>query len=136
MFDYYRIARPAEFYNVTSPEAYVGVLLSALRDLKSRYPRMKWPSPRPEPAVSTPEIRQGRWLLKCKCGNYTHYDPEWKMSVCYECAAVYQRVEPPERWQDIEQILMLRPNKDNRNWVGETILELLTENIQHGIGVP
>lgn len=36
----------------------------------------------------------------------------------------------------IEEILLLRPDPDTRNWLGETVAQLAQENIQHKVPVP
>jgi hypothetical protein len=53
---------------------------------------------------------------------------------CHECG---QRAEvrwpPDEMVHGIERLLLMRPRRENQNWEGEPLTELMWENGLHGI---
>ena len=52
---------------------------------------------------------------------------------CWDCGTAADVVWPPAL-EDIVQVLALRPNEATRNWqVGEDVLDLVRENLEHGI---
>jgi hypothetical protein len=63
--------------------------------------------------------------------------PEWRgLACCYECGAIYERLELPAKADEIERLLVARPDLQTRNWrQGETVADLHAENRAHGIGV-
>jgi len=43
-----------------------------------------------------------------------------------------RRVDIPTNYQQIERVLLERPNRENQNWLpGETLDDLLRENKEH-----
>lgn len=78
-------------------------------------------------------VGYGAWRIKCRCGERTHADPEWRLACCFGCGAVYTNVVfPPERYE-IERLLALRPVQGHRNWAPpETYDQLVAEQIAHG----
>lgn len=133
---YTRIGRPLEGVNASTPTEYLAIAQSQIDTMRQRRPALVWPDLH---LVETgphdpPQVRQGRWLVGCACGNWPHYDPDWQMAVCLECAAVYTKVAPPDRWQDAETVLMRRPDYQTRNWLPhESVEALVQENAQHGV---
>jgi hypothetical protein len=91
---------------------------------------------------------QGFWVARCPrpyCFGAEHYGPRRSGALlelgnltetgmrCKECGGTFAAVWPADR-VEIERILMERPDPFNRNWLpGETLHDLLGENITHGI---
>lgn len=134
---YTRIARPTDQHAVASPNAYLRLLATTCAEMTMRRATAFVTYPRPHSvrdAAMRPLIRQGCWIVLCKCGNAPAYDPEWELACCLDCAAIYH-VAPPERWREIEATLMRRPRAVNRNCeVGEMLADLRAENDAAGLG--
>lgn len=86
-------------------------------------------------------VEHGRWIVHCVfCSGAELADPEDHRFYCLSCynkdvGNMWIPVQWPEDAEEIEDILLLRPEK-NRNWSSiETAGELRTENTLHGIGV-
>lgn len=90
-------------------------------------------------AVAFAEIYWGRWVVRCPnphCDNalmlpFGH--PVYECAGPYSCTTRADVVWPPNPG-DIVRILAMRPAPRNWNWVpGETLHDLLEENLRHGI---
>lgn len=82
-------------------------------------------------------ISGGKWLVRCECGNAPSVHPEWLVSRCFECGAIYRGLALPVNADRIEAVLALRPRPSNRAWSGsETVEDLVVENVLHGVKVP
>jgi hypothetical protein len=84
--------------------------------------------------VGTVEVRanHGRWIVLCPvCGGAELASETVHRFVCIDCGAgPFETVWPADREQ-IEAVLMDRP-EENRNWFpGETVDELVAENEEH-----
>ena len=85
------------------------------------------------------EVRTGRWLVLCPwCGTGCQYasvtDHRFFCDACGNNGEGWARVDWPEEWVEIEQVLGRRPNRKNRNWLpGETVDDLRAENTEHGV---
>lgn len=79
-------------------------------------------------------VNHGRWLAECACGAWMLASRPWRLAGCLECGAVYSSVEFPDDADDIEAQLMVRPHRENHNWMrSETVEDLRRENVAHGI---
>ncbi len=98
------------------------------------------------PMVAT--VNHGYWIARCECrtpgdvspGCIVWLDRPWGWCVRCDNAAAggYWRpvVLPPDR-AAIEAVLVLRPDVATRNWLpGETVGDLVAENIANGVPVP
>ena len=79
-------------------------------------------------------VRQGRWLGLCECGGAEVLWEEGKF-MCFSCwneasKHQYRPTAFPADREQIETILEARP-LPNRNWQGESIEALQTENETH-----
>lgn len=131
---YTRIARPVDVIGADSPQAFVMLLITSLRQRRAARPtaHIAWPKPHPALFPAPITIRQGRWVLECPCGSFNSYDPEWAFSVCLSCAAIYQQA-PPAEWREIEACLMQRDQEARNYWQADTLASLQRENQEHGL---
>src|SRR5215210_1407773 len=131
-----RIERPRQVHGARSRREYIGFAL-AYGDRFELFTELHEASATP-PAY----VNHGKWIVQCPCAegtpqgpNHPAADPEWRLAICLDCGALYQ----PEFPHDIERIeaaLLRRPDRLNRNFRpqdGETVADLLSENIAHGI---
>lgn len=88
-----------------------------------------------------PQVIRSQWVVECPwCAGAIVVNPgSWYL--CVEClnadnsGKVARIIDPPDR-TEVERLLNLRPNFQNRNWLtGETVENIRAENIAHGIGV-
>ena len=86
-----------------------------------------WASP--ESAVAY--VNFGRWLVNCHwCKKGVLTRPDWALACCAECGAYYtaDKLTFPSDSR-IEELLRLRPNRDNQHWDDkQTADDLLREN--------
>jgi hypothetical protein len=90
------------------------------------------------PERPSAEVNSSRWIVRCpRCGNAMPCDPDWEMTGCLECGALYRPTLPArEMVSVIEAVLALRPSHANRHWVpGESVEALLADNEAYGVGV-
>lgn len=77
----------------------------------------------------------GRWIADCpRCPSaeamLSRHQP---LFVCADCG-LRAEIEWPPMTLDIERLLLMRPNVTNQNWEpGETLIDLMVENAEHGI---
>ena len=72
-------------------------------------------------------------------GRKVRHSLEWgdRSMVCWDCGGVTEGIEWPPDPLAIELILSMRPEEKTRNWFpGETLNDLLQENVAHGIVPP
>lgn len=77
----------------------------------------------------------GRWVAVCpRCPNADVARPGQPFRCC-ECGVVCDVEWPSEEMRHgIERLLLMRPDPSKQNWhPGETLLDLMAENAQHGI---
>ncbi len=96
----------------------------------------------PVPAGRTPAVLNwSRWIARCPapyCRGAATLDYGQVEVMCAEpwCGAAAQ-VYWPDNIADIELIVAVRPDPTTRNWEpGETIHDLLHDNLLHGIAPP
>ena len=76
-------------------------------------------------------VNHGRWLALCAwCSNAPLTRPDWGIACCLECGAFYPmgKVIFPENHQEIKDILVQRPRRDQQNWTDESVEALQEEN--------
>lgn len=81
------------------------------------------------------EANWGRWVVPCYvCSDALKVTPGDSLFHCWGCGAEAEILWPANR-EAIERLLLLRPLAQTRNWFpGETLHDLLEENVTHGIG--
>lgn len=79
-------------------------------------------------------LNHGAWVADCPlCKSAERVLIGQRQFRCRACGFMADITFPPE-WADIMRAVMVRPKLENRNWlVGETVDDLLAENIEHGI---
>jgi hypothetical protein len=93
--------------------------------------------------VITAYVSVGRWVARCYCGDgfafgvpdsYPRLDVFAPAFPC-RCGQVPEVNWPSEEMvRGVERLLMMRPNRANRNWEpGETLVDLMIENADHGV---
>ena len=104
---------------------------------RARYPNLEWPEPWLALFAPSAFVAGGMWQLRCAtvgCTNCPSVSPEWRLALCWDCGAVYERVPLPVDIEAIERVLMRRPDVSSRNWLPtETVEDLVRENAEHGI---
>lgn len=87
-------------------------------------------------------VNEGRWIVDCPdCSGAQYANRSDRRFMCNECANVTigglwrPVVWPPAKTeQSIEKALAPRPPR-NAHWLpGETVADLLAENVEHGVG--
>lgn len=81
----------------------------------------------------------GRWVCDCpKCNSAELVKefgrpPRIQSFRCTECGFA-ETLALPDDPDAIEAVLVKRPKRDNRNWrPGETLADLILENVVHGV---
>ena len=78
-----------------------------------------------------------RWIVDCPaCPAALTMQPGSPQFACWDCGCRAEVLWPTEDMvRGVERLLMMRPLAQNRNWEpGETLHDLLAENVAHGIG--
>lgn len=85
------------------------------------------------------------WACRCGACRYGaeafgygpsfRYRPRTPQFQCSFCGAVTEAIWPSEEMMaGVERVLMMRPDPSTRNWFpGETLIDLMRENGEHGI---
>jgi len=88
------------------------------------------------PGAAYARAEWSRWIADCPAPycrsalQLRRFEPFFR---CWDCGAGADIVWP-SNLEDIERLLMMRPDPIARNWFpGETLADLLAENIRHGI---
>jgi hypothetical protein len=93
---------------------------------------------RPRPhrsALALPmEVNHGRWVGLCpECRAGVTTGKRWPEARCFGCGAIFDQVLWPEALEALEALLLERLPK-NRHWkTGESLEQLLADNIAHGV---
>ena len=86
--------------------------------------------------VTNARANWGRWVADCPspfCLSALQLTRDQAWFTCRECEAVGEIVWP-SMVDDIEQLLMMRPDETTRNWEpGETLHDLFEQNLEHGV---
>lgn len=131
---YARIGRPLEAHEAHSPNDYLRIQATEIKNKQRVRPSLKWRDPFISIAhCSPPLISGGRWVVVCGCGNAPSYDPDWRMACCLECGAIYLKVDPPADWEEKERVVMARPVMGTRHArPDESLAELIRQNMERG----
>jgi hypothetical protein len=122
---------------ISSEAAYRAFQVARLR--KSR----RQPQLQSEPLLAGLDC--GVWLAWCPCGNGVGVDPRWGFAGC-ACGRSWERIDfpAPALLEQLDAVLALRPagsiNKSPVRWYswrpGETVGDLIRENLRHGWPIP
>jgi hypothetical protein len=75
-------------------------------------------------------INQGRWVVDCVCNGAGLTSPEFGVTCCFDCGRVYTSVVFPGNRGNIEKLLVLRKEKERRNWNrGESLADIEAEGV-------
>ncbi len=76
----------------------------------------------------------GRWCVDCpRCTSALALRPGAPVFDCWDCGARAD-IAWPSFTHDVERLLAMRPDVTTRNWEpGETLHDLLAENMAHGV---
>lgn len=85
------------------------------------------------PVPLVPRVNHGRWQVMCPCGAGVLADPDWQYAYCTDCATQHPVAwEPKGQRKKLARVLVVRPDKRNRNWFpGESEKSLKAENKDH-----
>lgn len=80
----------------------------------------------------------GRWIAKCECGGAEYVSFKSLVFMCCSCWNAdhkhnWRRVELPKQRKAIEKTLEARPGKNQHYRVGESVDDLVRENMEHGV---
>lgn len=84
-------------------------------------------------------VIRGSWRAGCPFCNGSVFCEPSEPFFCPDCAMQGNQFRPmrvvmPERRQDIERLLRMRPDPNTRNWIPpETVENLIAENLEHGL---
>jgi hypothetical protein len=80
-------------------------------------------------------VNHGRWIADChRCGSGLAITLNSSDGYCFECGAVHLHVAWPDKWEQIEGLLLYRPVMSTRNWYpNESVSALKAENVSHGL---
>jgi len=131
------LLRPCDLYPYVKTAAdYLLGQQHAIEKKIIAFPNLNWNLPWECVVVAPLKVSDSCWQLVCPCGNYPSYDPTWQLACCYSCGAIY-RQPPPAEWELVQQVLIQRKKHHQRHWlVGETLADLIAENLAHGDAVP
>jgi len=80
----------------------------------------------------TAYLNHGRWVADCPCNGAELVTPGETM-LCGSCGAEHKVGFPTKKQRGEIETLLAKRNPPNQNWHGETVDELLAENIEHGL---
>jgi hypothetical protein len=80
-------------------------------------------------------INHGRWVVDCDCNGAGLTSTTFKLTCCFDCGRVYTSVTFPKDAEKIEDALLKRREQAQRNWKGETLKAILSENKEQSDGV-
>jgi hypothetical protein len=81
-------------------------------------------------------VNWGRWVADCvRCPSAEQLNLMQPVFLCTECRTAAEIEWPSEEMaHGIQRLLLMRPNTTKQNWLpGETIIDLMRENAEHGI---
>ena len=93
----------------------------------------------PERPVVAARANWSRWIVDCLlCRSALQMRPGSAVFRCWECGLEAAVVWPDvEMQRGVERLLSMRPDPATRNWwPGETLVDLMVENAEHGIFAP
>jgi len=86
--------------------------------------------------VTHARVNWGRWIGDCVfCRSAMQLPPGCPVFTCHDCGESVEVEWPNSDLADgVQRLLMMRPEPYTRNWeTGETLHDLLQENMLHGI---
>lgn len=108
----------------------------------SQVPRFELAAPSPSDAPAVAVVNWGRWIVHCpSCRSAQIGDPTRALFFCVDClnAAIENRLRrvayPTVDDVVVIERLLLPRGEENRNWEGESLVELEAENVMHGVPV-
>lgn len=129
--------------NVRSEQDYRTRQREAIDQARRYYPNLPWRDPWVSADTPAVFISGGRLVIECTttgCGNCPMVAPEWgaeglALALCYECGAVYERIELPADLPQIEALLTVRSVLAHRYWNPMlSLAHLAAENAANGVG--
>jgi len=145
MAEFTHIIGPRQVHNVTTAQVY---LLAQLRQIRATVQRGLQPEgtvPHVVTPAPKPYIGHRGWMLICSCNGGVSVSVEWDLACCFECGALYAGLEFPANREEIEALLLQRPERF-RLWnppaavknspEPETVSSLVVENLKYGWPVP
>ena len=109
---------------------------NCLRLRWSNYLKIDWAHPQ---GMVQAQVMRSNWVAKCPhCPSQMFVQPG-EPFFCPDCAMQGNDYKPmtvvwPKKRQAIERVLLQRKDPLNRNWlIGETVDDLINENLEHGI---
>lgn len=124
------ILNTRELHGVTTADALVAMHKNHIGRLRQRGMRYVVHTS-PDPVLAF--ISANKWVAQCACGAGNAVNPEWSMTCCFGCGAVHTTVVVPREWREIERLLMRRAPLQ-RHWMpGETVADLIGENLAAGL---
>ena len=85
----------------------------------------------------TPRVYRGMWIVDCPCGGAQLTSKDDPRFFCIDClnggSRLWRRVDWPTGHQEVERILLARPDPASRNWQGEPVEQLRAENLARGM---
>ena len=124
---------------VTDEQSYLARHRLAFLEAKQMFPALAWPTPWISEVRPALTVRQGIWKIACAtlgCLNHPVVSVEWRLALCWDCGAIYERLLIPADIEAIERVLLQRPVPETRNWwLDETLADLIAENAAQGIAL-
>ena len=120
------------FHQVRSPQDYEQLHLRALDNARRRLLK---PDLRHyvSPVRQAVYINHGRIVVLCQCQAAVSVSREWNIGRCLECGAIHNDPIWPDNFDEVESALIVRPYPF-RNWrPGETVEQLLLDNVTFGV---
>jgi len=79
-------------------------------------------------------VNHGRWIADCpNCNAGIALHPEWDRARCFGCGAIYRNLTWPAHPRLIARVLRARVIR-HQNWEpGETVADLIAENVAHAV---
>lgn len=93
-----------------------------------------------ESGLTFARFNWSRWVVDCSspwCTSAMTLPAGTLLMRCLDCSWFTEPIVWPEQIDMIETVLLMRPDEKTRNWEpGETVFDLIAENLQHGIIQP
>lgn len=87
-------------------------------------------------------VNGGNAIVFCMCGGGASASREWDEARCFDCGAIYQRLDWPDDWDEVVDTLLARPQAQRSHGVviapgevlrEETVSVLKAENVVLGV---
>ena len=123
----------AEFWTFLKVQFEAGILAAGIEPDSLPFPNFH------DVITFGPRVERGKWIAQCvACDSFSVIRRHAQTHVCYSCwnggTPVWLPISWPENTEEIEAILLRRPNVINRNWYpGETVEMLRQENLDNGV---